>query len=247
MFTILSVDYPADNNEDPVSLGRKVYIQEGCINCHSQYIRPLSPDVSNFGPYRNNHLNESPPLIGNRRQGPDLLNVGLRRSMEWNKLHLINPQVITQGSRMPSYRYLFTENDDRGINLLHYLNSLGQSHKNDWDIQVNQWEIKKNESYNSIRGKTLYDAMCIQCHGNNGNGKGIASGLIAMPIADFSTDQRPFTGHISEPDKLFYAVSRIIKFGIPGLPMPGHEYLTDDETGSLAKYIIKLMGHPFDD
>ena len=30
--------------------GRHVYIAEGCINCHSQYVRPNTTDVAMWGP-----------------------------------------------------------------------------------------------------------------------------------------------------------------------------------------------------
>ncbi len=33
-----------------IERGRQVYISEGCINCHSQYVRPNSPDVLMWGP-----------------------------------------------------------------------------------------------------------------------------------------------------------------------------------------------------
>ena len=33
-----------------IERGRQVYISEGCINCHTQYVRPNSPDVLHVGP-----------------------------------------------------------------------------------------------------------------------------------------------------------------------------------------------------
>ena len=61
-----------------VERGRQVYISEGCIHCHSQYVRPNSPDESMWGPVESIQelREERPPLIGNRRQGPDLSEVG---------------------------------------------------------------------------------------------------------------------------------------------------------------------------
>jgi cytochrome c oxidase cbb3-type subunit 2 len=38
------------------------------------------------------------------------------------------------------------------------------------------------------------------------------------------------------------AVARIIKFGLPGTPMAGHEYLRDDEVVSLARHVRTLQG-----
>ena len=39
-------------------------------------------------------LKEEPPLPGNRRQGPDLQNVGNRRSPRWDRLDLPAPRTL---------------------------------------------------------------------------------------------------------------------------------------------------------
>ncbi len=104
--------------------GRQVYIQEGCINCHSQYVRPRSRDVELWGPHRPVAGGENPPLYGNRRQGPDLTNAGSRRPREWHRLHLIEPRTVSVASRMPSYAHLFEGGDTRGDDLVAYLGSL---------------------------------------------------------------------------------------------------------------------------
>lgn len=108
--------------------GREVYIAEGCIHCHSQYVRPGSVDVELWGEPHDPEFSrqQSPALIGNRRQGPDLMNVGLRRTREWQKLHLIQPRLVSPQSRMPSYAHLFAAGDRRGEALLDYLDSLGR-------------------------------------------------------------------------------------------------------------------------
>ncbi len=107
-----------------VARGRQVYIQEGCINCHSQYVRPRSRDVELWGPHRPAAPGEHPPLYGNRRQGPDLTNAGSRRPREWHRLHLIEPRTVSAGSRMPSYAHLFAGGDTHGDDLVAYLGSL---------------------------------------------------------------------------------------------------------------------------
>jgi cytochrome c oxidase cbb3-type subunit 2 len=109
-----------------VAQGRAVYIAEGCIHCHSQYVRPVGEDMRLWGERTlvEQALAQSPVLIGNRRQGPDLANVGLRRNAGWNRLHLMQPAQLLPGSRMPSYAYLFDSGDGRGEALLAYLDSL---------------------------------------------------------------------------------------------------------------------------
>ena len=116
-------DLPAQENFDA---GRKVYIAEGCIHCHSQFVRPGTLDETFWGPAQplEKILAQKPPLLGNRRQGPDLQNVGLRRTRDWNRRHLIAPRTLAPGSRMPSYQHLFAGDAARGEALLDYLASL---------------------------------------------------------------------------------------------------------------------------
>lgn len=111
---------------DLVALGRQVYTSEGCIHCHSQYVRPVGQDRELWGARTTveQALSQEPVLIGNRRQGPDLANVGQRRNAGWNRLHLMEPSVVVPGSRMPSYRHLFEPDNERGEALLVYLLSL---------------------------------------------------------------------------------------------------------------------------
>jgi cytochrome c oxidase cbb3-type subunit 2 len=110
------------------ALGRQVYISEGCMHCHSQFMRPGSRDEELWGAARDPEFSrqQAPALIGNRRQGPDLMNVGARRTRDWQRLHLATPRLIAQYSRMPSYAHLFAEGNPRGDALLDYLGSLGQ-------------------------------------------------------------------------------------------------------------------------
>jgi hypothetical protein len=109
--------------------GRNVYIAEGCIHCHSQYVRPGTIDEDRWGPVLSaERLDGAPVLIGNRRQGPDLGNVGMRRTAEWQRLHLQAPRIVSPGSRMPSYRHLFKgPYPTDGDALVAYLGSLAPS------------------------------------------------------------------------------------------------------------------------
>ena len=113
-------------SSDLVALGRAVYISEGCVHCHSQFVRPVGEHMRLWGARTSVEaaLAQSPVLIGNRRQGPDLANVGMRRSAEWNQLHLTAPAQLVPGSRMPSYPHLFAEGRGEGVALLAYLQIL---------------------------------------------------------------------------------------------------------------------------
>jgi len=92
-----------------------------CIHCHSRYVRP---DVALSGPASDPAavLAEKPVLIGNRRHGPDLANVGARRSATWLKQHFLAPRDFAPDSPMPSYTHLF--DDSRGDDLIACLREL---------------------------------------------------------------------------------------------------------------------------
>ena len=54
--------------------GRAVYAEAGCAACHTQMVRPVVADVG-LGPVT---LNDSNQVLGTRRFGPDLAQVGSR-------------------------------------------------------------------------------------------------------------------------------------------------------------------------
>jgi cytochrome c oxidase cbb3-type subunit II len=93
--------------------GRKIYIQEGCVYCHSQQPRDprQAPDMargwgrpSTPGDYAYDY----PHLLGTMRTGPDLFNVGVRQpSEEWHLVHLYQPRAVVSWSIMPAYPFLF--------------------------------------------------------------------------------------------------------------------------------------------
>lgn len=93
--------------------GQKVYAANGCLYCHSQQVRPayLSTDIAKgLGPRRTvarDYIRERPAFLGTMRTGPDLTNVGNRYTEEWQHRHLYEPAVVSKGSIMPSFRYLY--------------------------------------------------------------------------------------------------------------------------------------------
>lgn len=103
--------------------GRLVYINEGCVGCHSQQVRNVDMDkVWGTRPgvaadyahvVRTDFWRNSTTLMGTERTGPDLTNLGTRQpSADWNLLHLYQPRALVPNSIMPSYEWLFeaTEN-----------------------------------------------------------------------------------------------------------------------------------------
>ncbi len=88
--------------------GRDIYIREGCVQCHSQMIRPFRAETERYGHYSvaGESVYEHPFLWGSKRTGPDLARVGGRYSDDWHRAHLYNPRNVVPESIMPAYPWL---------------------------------------------------------------------------------------------------------------------------------------------
>lgn len=213
--------------------GRQIYISEGCISCHSQYVRPNSPDVLMWGPVetlRKIHA-QKPPLIGNRRQGPDLAEVGLRRSPLWLKAHLISPAEVSYHSPMPSFAFLFR--DTRGEDLVAYLCSLRGSGEQQqfqreaaWSPEALDWNAA-----NERDGQVVYQQHCATCHDAHGATRLQWLNAWRKVPPSFS-EMHTFAATQSQ-----IKLAQIAKFGIRGTDMPGHEYLSDTQIASVVLWL----------
>jgi len=218
---------------EAVIRGREVYISEGCIHCHSQYVRPGTADVVRWGPVQPLELlrAQRPPLFGNRRQGPDLLNVGNRRTSEWNRQHLLDPASISPGSRMPGYARLFQPGRTEGEDLLIYLASLGEGTLEERAAIVAGWRPESVAATDPVAAREVFGRNCASCHGAEGRGDGPLADRWRQPPPDLST-----RAWRSETE-----LARIIKFGRPGTAMAGHEALPDSTVVSLARFVLSLQ------
>lgn len=221
--------------------GRQVYISEGCISCHSQYVRPDSPDVAMWGPVQElTHVRaQQPPLIGNRRQGPDLSEVGLRRSPQWLKEHLIAPAVLSYQSPMPSYAFLFQ--DRRGDDLVAYLAGLHaagiaqeRSREAAWQPDASAWTAASVSE-----GARIYAQDCATCHDANGAARGQWVGPWTHSAPQDLSALRTFAR--GQPAG---KLAEIGKYGIPDTDMPGHEYLSDWQIASVAVWLKQDAAAP---
>lgn len=234
VFCALSGGWATDARAEGEAIlrGREVYVAEGCIHCHSQYVRPGTEDVVRWGPARplEELLRAEPPLFGNRRQGPDLLNVGNRRSREWNRLHLVAPRAVSPGSRMPSYARLFEAGGRKGEALLDYIDSLGADTLSERAGQVAGWRPAEGARVDAALGRRWYARSCAQCHGPEGGGDGPLARALSAPPPDLRRGTA-----LDEA-----GLARLIKFGRPGTPMAGHEALDDAAVVSLAAHVRGL-------
>ena len=185
-------------------------------------------------------LAEVPPLIGNRRQGPDLAEVGSSRSALWLKAHFMNPRAVSHDSIMPCYKYLFA--DQRGPDLVAYLRSLGRTHIMDRYELAAAWEPAKAAQ---VAAKHLDEAVlvkqfCSTCHSPNGATRRDWKSAFKILPPDLAKGPFRYVPATTAPAWRWRRFAEIIKFGLPGTDMPGHEYLPDDEIAAMAHYLTEL-------
>lgn len=134
-FTPVTDESSGDVNPPPLSglaiRGQQVYAANGCIYCHSQQVRQvgIGSDLARGWGARptvaRDYMRENPAFLGTMRTGPDLANIGARQSSaKWQHQHLYQPAVVSPGSIMPAFRYLYTlrkiqgQRSDRALDLL---------------------------------------------------------------------------------------------------------------------------------
>jgi cbb3-type cytochrome c oxidase subunit II len=93
--------------------GRTIFLNNGCIYCHSGFSRPqdilgsqyyVYSRVSEPGDYEGQ--GEVPNLFGTIRTGPDLSQAGGYHPDDWHYAHYFNARYTTPISIMPSFQFL---------------------------------------------------------------------------------------------------------------------------------------------
>ena len=94
--------------------GRDIYIREGCYLCHSQMVRPFRDEVARYGEYSKagEFVYDHPFQWGSKRTGPDLARIGGKYPDSWHYNHMLDPRIMSPGSIMPNYPWLFDDNID---------------------------------------------------------------------------------------------------------------------------------------
>ena len=221
--------------------GRKIYIENGCVYCHSQSIRAFdwvhgANRIAQAGDY----VADEPILLGSARTGVDLSQEGGERSDDWHIAHFINPRYTRPNSIMPPFRWL---GDERIDILTQYMQSLGLKNA---DQRMERQRYMKKEAIKAYeagveenvrwlaeivpqgwrdlpnpypttpsslqRGRVIYQQFCIGCHGPVGDGMGPAQPWIYPPPLNFTILKgREISGGI-----IYYQLMN----GITGTAMP---------------------------
>jgi cytochrome c oxidase cbb3-type subunit 2 len=144
----------------PLALeGRDIYIREGCVNCHSQMIRPFRAETERYGPYSKpaESRYDHPHLWGSKRTGPDLARVGGKYPDSWHVAHMKDPRALVPESVMPAYPWLETTQLDGSAiqQKMQVMHTLGVPYA-DADIA---------QAPQEVAGKTELDALIAYLQG----------------------------------------------------------------------------------
>ncbi|KHJ38065.1 hypothetical protein PBAC_17700 [Pedobacter glucosidilyticus] len=122
--------------------GRDLYIREGCVNCHSQTIRPFRSETERYGEYSKagEFVYDHPFLWGSKRTGPDLHRQGGKYSDAWHYNHMLDPRTMSPGSIMPAYDWLISQELDTTTTAskIKALRTLGVPYPDRYELIANQ-------------------------------------------------------------------------------------------------------------
>ena len=85
------------------------------------------------------------------------------------------------------------------------------------------------------QGKKLYEENCIQCHGQNGDGKGWKAAELKKKPRNFTLPFDQWTYSKGDPNKVFEA----LKKGIPDTPMAMFHF-TDEQRWALVYRVMEF-------
>lgn len=140
--------------------GRDIYIREGCVNCHTQMVRPFRSETERYGEYSKagEYVYDHPFLWGSKRTGPDLQRVGGKYSNAWHYSHMLAPDAVSTGSIMPSYPWLFEQTIDKNqtVKKIFALRKVGVPYEEGYESVAND-ELDKQaaEITSNLKGEGI--------------------------------------------------------------------------------------------
>ena len=140
--------------------GRQIYLENGCVYCHSQSIRAFdwghgADRIAQAGDY----IADEPVALGSQRTGVDLSQEGGEHPDDWHVAHFINPRYTRPSSIMPPFEWLGME---RIKKLTQYMQSLGFKNADARMARQRHWKkesIKAYEAGPEANAKWLADIV----------------------------------------------------------------------------------------
>ncbi len=257
---------PSDLFRDRTSIeekGRRLYISNGCVYCHTQSIRAVdwglgAERIAEAGDY----IKDYPILLGSQRTGPDLSQEGGEHPDDWHLAHFINPRFTRPLSIMPPFEFLKEENIST---LTRYIQALGLKDADRRMERQTRWKKEAAKAYEAgvdqnvawlhkhvpegwqniptpypatdaglARGRKIYQDFCFGCHGPVGDGMGPAQPYIYPPPLNFTILKgRGISGGI-----IYYQIMN----GITGTAMPYFKReLESEKIWDVGNYIAKYF------
>jgi len=172
---IISSNVPTIASVKPYSTlelqGRDIYLREGCVNCHSQMVRPFRSETERYGDYSKagEFVYDHPFLWGSKRTGPDLHRIGGKYSDAWHFNHMLDPTTMSPGSIMPPYSWLIEQKLDTTttVSKINAMRTLGVPYAENYekiannDLDVQATRISENLMKDNIKVKNDREIIAL--------------------------------------------------------------------------------------
>jgi len=90
------------------------------------------------------------------------------------------------------------------------------------------------------KGKAIFLRECAACHGERGDGKGLATPFLSVRPRNFLRGEYRFRTTPAGQPPATNDVLRVIERGIPGSAMPSFDFLSEAERKQVAAFVLRL-------
>lgn len=90
------------------------------------------------------------------------------------------------------------------------------------------------------KGKTVYTANCVACHGDKGDGKGVAGAAMNPAPRDLTVTDVKVGKHYKQGGKA-EEMFKTVTSGLPGTAMIGYGFIPEQDRWALVYYIQNTL------